>query len=175
VAPPQELYRRPANLFVAAFIGSPAMNLITCTVGGARERPVVSFAGHTLALDGRVLGEYPGIADRIGSDIILGLRPEHFALEGDIDVPADQILTLPVELAESMGAEVHIHSSIDVPPVSVDGVETAGDDDTIDTSRTKLIARVDGIHDVVGGSTVRLAVKTHLAHAFDPASGAPLR
>jgi multiple sugar transport system ATP-binding protein len=175
VAPPQELYRRPANLFVAAFIGSPAMNLIRGTVAVTGERITVSFAEHTLGIDPRVLDEYPRIPDFAGREILLGLRPEHFALEGDIDVPADQIIALPVELAESMGAEVHIHSSLDVAPVSVDGVEEPADEDPLHRDRAKVIARVDGIHDVVGGTTVRLAVKTHLAHAFDPATGAPLR
>jgi multiple sugar transport system ATP-binding protein len=175
VAPPQELYRKPANLFVAAFIGSPAMNLITAQVSGTREHPVVTFAGHQLAIDPRALVEYPGLADHVGDTVIVGLRPEHFALEGDIDVPAEQVLEVAVELAEAMGAEVHIHASVDVPPVSVEGVAASTDDDTVDRSRTKLIARIDGIHDIAGGSTVRLAVKTHLAHFFDPASGAPLR
>ena len=55
VAHPQELYQRPANLFVAAFIGSPAMNLINVTLGGTAERPTANFAGHTLAIGGGAL------------------------------------------------------------------------------------------------------------------------
>ncbi|MGK0424123.1 MAG: multiple sugar transport system ATP-binding protein, partial [Ilumatobacter sp.] len=87
VADPQELYQRPANLFVAAFIGSPAMNLINVTLGGTAERPTASFAGHTLAIDPRAVERYPQVADRIGSSVVLGLRPEHFSIEGDFDLP----------------------------------------------------------------------------------------
>jgi multiple sugar transport system ATP-binding protein len=177
VAPPQELYQRPANLFVAAFIGSPAMNLITARLDGPAERPVVSFAGHTLAVDPRAIERYPKVADALGTTVIIGLRPEHFVMESDAELPADQAITLPVELAEAMGAEVHIHSLVDVAPVAVDGAPVASEDgaDDLDRNRTKIVARVDGIHTVSAGSDVRLSVKTHLMHFFDPATGSPLR
>jgi multiple sugar transport system ATP-binding protein len=176
VAPPQELYQRPANLFVAAFIGSPAMNLIRGQLGGTPERPVVSFAEHSLAIDERALERYPGVREQVGSSVILGVRPEHFAMAGDIDVPSDQQLTLEVDLAEAMGAEVHIHATIGVPPVEVEDAQAASDDvDDLDGSATKVIARVEGVHFVDTGDRVTLAVKTHLAHFFDPSTGEPLR
>ncbi len=176
VAPPQELYLRPANLFVAAFIGSPAMNLITATLGGTAERPTVSFAGHSLGIDARALERYPQIADRLGSPVIVGLRPEHFVMDGDADLPDDQKLTLMVDLAEAMGAEVHVHASLDVAPVELEGAPVTADDGAeIDTTTTKVIARVEGIHTVETGADVTLGVKTHLAHFFDPQTGDPLR
>jgi multiple sugar transport system ATP-binding protein len=176
VAAPQELYQRPANLFVAAFIGSPAMNLINATLGGTPERPTVSFAGHSLGIDPRALERYPKIVDRLGSAVIVGLRPEHFVMDGDTELPDDQTLTVEVELAEAMGAEVHVHATLDVPPVQLEGSPvTAEEGDDVRADATKLIARVDGIHTVTSGSDVVLGVKTHLAHFFDPATGDPLR
>ena len=176
VAPPQELYQRPANLFVAAFIGSPAMNLLNATLGGSADRPTVTFAGHTVAIDRRAVERYPLVADRIGSPVIVGLRPEHFVMDGDADLPDDQRLTLAVDLAEAMGAEVHIHATVAVPPVQLEGTPVAAEDgDEISTDTTRVIARVEGIHTVDAGQDVTLAVKTHLAHFFDPATGAPLR
>jgi ABC-type sugar transport system ATPase subunit len=175
VAAPQELYHRPANLFVAAFIGSPAMNLLTAKLTGSVPRPVVEFAGHRLAIDQRALTTYPGLADRIGSDVIVGLRPEHFVMRGDAELPDDQAMTLSVDLAEAMGAEVHVHATIDVPPVSIDGSVVAAEDGEVDTRNTKVVARIEGIHTVRPQESIELLVKTHLAHFFDPQSGAPLR
>jgi multiple sugar transport system ATP-binding protein len=176
VAPPQELYLRPANLFVAAFIGSPSMNLITADVTVEGDEVFVDFGGHRLRISPKALDRYPGLRDRNGTQVIFGLRPEHFAMEGDIEVGDDQILTVTCELAEAMGAEVHVHAMIDVEAPTVDGAPTAGEDGhEALVAGTKIIARVDGIHTVTMGQDVRLAVKTHLAHFFDPASGAPLR
>jgi multiple sugar transport system ATP-binding protein len=178
-APPRELYHRPANLFVAAFIGSPAMNLLTASLGGTADRPTVSFAGHALAVDPRALERYPGLSERIGSEVIVGLRPEHFVMDGDAELPDEQKLTLWVELAEAMGAEVHIHATVAVAPVEIEGGAVAAEDqqNDLDASAftTKVIARVDGIHTVHSDEDVRLGVKTHLAHFFDPATGDPLR
>ena len=176
VAPPQELYQQPANLFVAAFIGSPAMNLVHATLGGTAERPIAGFAEHSLAIDPRAIARYPGIVDRIGSTVTLGLRPEHFVMEGDVDLPDDQKMWLDVDLAEAMGAEVHVHSTIAVPPVELEGAPPAAEDgEELSTSTTRFIARVEGVHVVETGQKIRLGVKTHLAHFFDPTTGGPLR
>jgi multiple sugar transport system ATP-binding protein len=175
VADPQELYQRPANLFVAAFIGSPAMNLINVTLGGTAERPTASFAGHTLAIDPRAVERYPQVADRIGSSVVLGLRPEHFSIEGDFDLPADQTVEFEIDLAEAMGAEAHLHITLDVPVVELDGAPVIAEDgDDVSTSTTSVIARIDGIHFVRSGEVVKLGVKTHLAHFFDLDTGLPL-
>ncbi len=176
VAPPQELYHRPANLFVAAFIGSPAMNLVRATLGGDRDRPTVSFDDVTLAVAPGAIERYPQVAERLGDDVILGLRPEHFAMRSDFDAPDDQVMRLRVDLAEAMGPEVHIHSSVRVEPVLVEGAPTAGEDgEVLDRGVTPFVARVDGIHVVEPETHVDLAVKTHLAHFFDPTTGEPLR
>ena len=173
VAHPQELYQRPANLFVAAFIGSPAMNLINADIGGTVDKPTVSFAGHTLAVDARAVERYPQIVDRIGSRVVLGLRPEHFAMAGDVDLPDDQHVEFQVDLAEAMGAEVHVHSTLDLPVVELDG-EPVTEGAEIEPGTTRIIARVDGVHMVHNDETVRLGVKTHLAHFFDADTGMPL-
>ena len=176
VAPPQELYHEPANLFVAAFIGSPAMNLVTATVSGSAERPIIEFAGHTLAIDERAVARYPQLPGYIGREVIVGIRPEHFAMDEDVVLPDDQHVSFHVDLAEAMGAEVHIHATIDIAPVSIEGAPVVAEDgDEVDTTATHVIARVEGIHVVETDSQVRLGVKTHLVHFFDPETGEPLR
>ena len=177
VAPPQELYLRPANLFVAAFIGSPSMNLMRGQVNVDDGVVTVSFAEHRLVLAPGAVERYPGLLDRSGTEVIVGIRPEHFAMEGDVGVGPDSVMEVEVNLAEAMGAEVHIHAELDVPPASIDPslVDPDVDPEAIPVDKTLLIARVDGIHTVAMGERVRLAVKTHLLHFFDPATGAPLR
>jgi multiple sugar transport system ATP-binding protein len=177
VAPPQELYVRPANLFVASFIGSPAMNLVHADVALDGDDVVVSFAEHRLRLAPGALERYPGLRDRAGSKVIVGIRPEHFAMEGDVPVGPESVIEVAVVLAEAMGAEVHVHAELDVAPPPVDGamVDPDADPDVLRAERTLIIARVDGVHIVTNGQRVRLAVKTHLLHFFDPASGLPLR
>ena len=176
VAPPQELYLQPANLFVASFIGSPAMNLITSDVTVEDGTVFVSFAEHRVRLAPGAVDRYPGLLQRDGSQVIFGMRPEHFALAGDIDVADDQIIGVDVDLAEAMGAEVHVHTRFDIPPVSIDG-DMADPDPDADAPElgTPIIARIDGVHVVAMGEHIRLALKTHLAHFFDPADGRPLR
>ena len=177
VAPPQELYLRPANLFVAAFIGSPSMNLMRGQVNVDDGVVTVSFAEHRLVLAPGAVERYPGLLDRSGTEVIVGIRPEHFAMEGDVEVGPDSVMEVEVNLAEAMGAEVHIHAELDVPPASIDPslVDPDVDPEAIPVDKTLLIARVDGVHTVAMGERVRLAVKTHLLHFFDPATGAPLR
>ena len=174
VAPPQELYLQPANLFVASFIGSPAMNLITSDVTVEDGTVFVSFAEHRVRLAPGAVERYPGLLERDGSQVIFGMRPEHFALAGDIDVTDDQIIGVDVDLAEAMGAEVHIHTRFDVPPVSIDG-EILDSDGDAPVDGTPIIARIDGVHVVAMGQRVQLALKTHLAHFFDPTDGRPVR
>jgi multiple sugar transport system ATP-binding protein len=174
VAPPQELYLTPANLFVASFIGSPAMNLITADVTIEDGTVFVSFAGHRVRLAPGAVERYPGLMERDGTQVIFGMRPEHFALAGDIEVGDDQIIGVEVELAEAMGAEVHVHTRFDVAPVSIDGGSLDPDEDA-PVDGTPIIARIDGVHIVAMGEHIRLALKTHLAHFFDPTDGRPLR
>ncbi len=177
VAPPQELYLMPANLFVASFIGSPAMNLIRATVSIDAEAVWVKFGEHAIQLAPGAVERYPGLRERADAEVIVGIRPEHFAMAGDVAVQDDQVIEVTVTLAEAMGAEVHVHAELDVLPPPIDGAMVDPDAvaDGLPVDKTPLIARVDGVHIVAMGARVRLAVKTHLLHFFDPGSGEPLR
>ena len=150
------------------------MNLITSDVTVEDGTVFVSFAEHRVRLAPGAVERYPGLLERDGSQVIFGMRPEHFALAGDIDVTDDQIIGVDVDLAEAMGAEVHIHTRFDVPPVSIDG-EILDSDEDAQVDGTPIIARIDGVHVVAMGEHVQLALKTHLAHFFDPTDGRPLR
>jgi multiple sugar transport system ATP-binding protein len=110
VAPPQELYKRPANLFVASFIGSPAMNLLEATVERGDGGPQVCFGTHRLTVGERAVREHPALEDYLGRKVILGIRPENLedaALAPD--ATPGSVLDVHVELREELGSEVDVH------------------------------------------------------------------
>jgi multiple sugar transport system ATP-binding protein len=149
VAAPQELYDHPANLFVAAFIGSPAMNLLR----GRLERGFVELGGQRLVLPGEVPAA-PG-------EVVVGIRPEAVHLGGD--------LSMEVVLVEALGSDLLVHFRTDAPRVTVsdafDGEEDAG-------LESRFTARLAPDLRVEVGDRLRLGVSR--LHLFDPETGRAL-
>jgi len=169
---PQELFHRPANLFVAAFIGSPAMNLVEADVAGDE----VTFGGHRVAL--------PAGSPLRGLDrrVILGVRPTDFEAAVAATDPALPRLRVKVDVVEKLGSESHLIFAVDAPRISAEAVRAAHDseeaDDGVllaDDARSQFTARVDGRFDVHAGDEVTLAVDAAALHAFDCESGEALR
>jgi multiple sugar transport system ATP-binding protein len=165
---PQVLFRRPANLFVAAFIGSPSMNLVEADAAGGTVR----FAGFELPLSGTA-------ATRNGQ-VILGIRPTDFS-DGATADPALPRMRVTAEIVEDLGAETHVLFSIDAPRVVAEAVRAAAQDIAeeegalfADDERSMFTARIDGNDRLAPGSVVELAVDTGRLHFFDPATGAAL-
>ena len=119
-ASPREIYDRPANLFVARFIGSPAMNVVWGRLErwdgdgshdgdeGTAGAVAVRLGEQHLVLGRSVLAERPGLADRTGQDILVGIRPEAFGLAGG-ETAAGSVLELTVALTELLGSDVLAH------------------------------------------------------------------
>ncbi|MDX6619975.1 MAG: multiple sugar transport system ATP-binding protein, partial [Gaiellales bacterium] len=110
----QVLYDRPLNLFVAAFIGSPSMNLLEARLEKSGERYLVRLGSRTLVLDDEALTAHAALKAYEGREIIVGIRPEDMedpALA--TDAPADRQLTGKVELTEALGSEIMVHVSVD--------------------------------------------------------------
>jgi multiple sugar transport system ATP-binding protein len=147
---PQELYDKPANLFVAAFIGSPAMNLLR----GRLVDGHVELGGQRLVLPGEVRAA-PG-------DVVVGIRPEAVSLGGD--------LSMEVVLVEALGSDLLVHFRTDAPRVTVsdafDGEEDAG-------LESRFTARLPPDLRVEVGDRLRLGVSR--LHLFDPETGLALR
>ena len=157
---PQALYSRPANLFVAAFIGSPAMNLVEAEIADGE----LQFAGFRIPLP-------PDATPRDGT-VIAGLRPESFE-DGAFADPSLPRLDVRVEVVEELGADTHVIFQVDAPPVDVSEVrEAAGDEDALlQVEGALFTARVDPGTAARPGSPLRLAVDPSRFHYFDPASG----
>jgi multiple sugar transport system ATP-binding protein len=175
VAKPQELYDRPRNLFVAEFIGSPAMNLIGVDLALSNGNVVAKFGDNTLEVDERVLLKRPGLVAFEGKRIILGVRPEDLedaAFSGE--VLAGRLLSAQVDIREDMGSEVYIHFGIAGKAVRGEDVRAAVGEDAAEVAEAKgnvWVARVDRDTTVQEQGKVELVVDTTRLHFFDPETG----
>jgi multiple sugar transport system ATP-binding protein len=117
-APPQELYDRPANLFVAGFIGSPAMNFVEGTLERTDGTLSVSFGSERLTIDEREVARHGGHLDQLaGKRVIVGLRPEHLEDAAIVSgAPLDRRLRGVVRLKEALGSETIVHFQIEAAP-----------------------------------------------------------
>jgi multiple sugar transport system ATP-binding protein len=156
---PQALYARPVNLFVAAFIGSPAMNLVDADV----TEDSVSFGGY------RIPAEPPTAS---GGRLIVGIRPEAFE-DAALADPSLPLIDATVQVVEDLGPDAHVIFEVDAPPVDVSEVrEAAGDDETLIASSNALFtARVAPQTSARVGRPLRLAIDSGSFHYFDPATG----
>jgi len=162
---PQVLYERPDNLFVAAFIGSPAMNLVEATVAG----DTVSFAGIELPLA-------PGRRPARDGHVILGIRPESFEDAGLAD-PSLPSMEVKVDVLEELGSESHVMFTIDAPRLEAEDIRAAADHEdgaALVDDRAAWTARVQPKSAARVGAPIRLAVDTPQLYFFDPDSGASL-
>jgi multiple sugar transport system ATP-binding protein len=176
--PPQRLYDRPANLFVATFIGSPSMNLIEATIERAGDGYAARIGNQTLAIPA---GRVPGIAAYVGKRVALGVRPErieHAALVPDC--PPGAQLNGVVRLTEALGSSMLAHVEIEARPVLHEQILEGAADDAIvadelrseqQSARTTLVCAFDPSAEVSAGDRVELAVDTRRLHFFDLESG----
>jgi multiple sugar transport system ATP-binding protein len=179
--PPARLYRRPTNLFVAGFIGSPAMNLVEATLGVDGDRLLVEFGGNRLAVDPQALAERPALRAYAGRRLILGIRPEDLE-DGELSpgTPEDRRLKTGVDLREDMGSEVLVHFTVATPPVLTEDTRelaAAAGEDVVEleagarSGTTTLVARFDANTAANEGDRVEVAVDTRHLHFFDPDTG----
>jgi multiple sugar transport system ATP-binding protein len=165
---PQNLFRNPANLFVAAFIGSPSMNLVDADVADGEIR----FADAVLRLP-------PSSGVARDGRVILGIRPTDFQHSVTAD-PSLPRMRVRADVVEDLGAEMHVIFPVDAPRVSADAVraatEAAADDVTFfaEDQRAVFTAVLDTRHELRPGGEAELAVDHTRLHFFDPATGLTL-
>jgi multiple sugar transport system ATP-binding protein len=180
VAAPQELYERPVNLFVAGFIGSPAMNMVEATVERRNGGLTALVGPHELALGDHVVRARPALESFVGRRVVLGIRPE--ALEDAAlapDVPPERQLKGVVVLREPLGSEIVAHFDVDAPPAVTEDVrELARDvgDEVVrvpgqETQKTTMVGRFGPRSRVRSGDVVNVAVDTGSIHLFDLETG----
>jgi multiple sugar transport system ATP-binding protein len=192
-ASPQELYRRPANLFVAGFIGSPAMNLVEATLerggdspgadpgGSGPGGPEVIFGPHRLRVPAGVVREHPALEKYLGRTVVVGIRPENLEDAALVpDAAPESLLDVSVELREELGAEVNAYCTVGVPRLQVAAVAIGDSEpDAAEIEEVPqipaIIARLDPRTGIREGERARLRVDLDSLHFFDPDTGGTLR
>ena len=178
---PQDLFERPRNLFVAGFIGSPAMNMVEATLDRADGVWVV-FGSHRLRVPDELLAARPALGRAVGQRVVLGIRPDDFEDASLVpEAEPDARLPVLVDLRETLGREAYIHFEVDAPPVlTEDTKELAADTDeaalddlerTALAQTTRFVASVSAKTRAAEGGRAELAVDLAGLHFFDPETG----
>ena len=185
VGPPQELYDHPANLFVAGFIGSPAMNLLEATLEQAEAGWDLVIGSQRLRLDDTAVAARPGLAKYAGRRLAAGIRPEDMedaaiATGG----PPERRLSATTDLVEAMGSDVFVHFSVDAPPVVTEEIRELAED--VDAERAAqlagararasaaVVARCSPRTAAQPGQRLEVQVDTSRFHFFDLETGASI-
>ena len=179
-AEPQELYDRPVNLFVAGFIGSPAMNLLEATLHRDDGAMKVVTGSQEIALSRETIDQRPELQRYDGKEVVLGIRPEDL---DDLELAGETAhggtLEGKVTLREALGSEIMVHFSVDAPPAFTAEVkelaEDVGDADRAEAharaSSAILVGRFGARSRVKSGEQVEVAVDTRQLHFFDVETG----
>jgi len=152
---PERVYRRPANRFVAGFIGSPSMNMVAGRLTRANGDLIVSFGDISLTIDRGVVSERPGLGAYVGGDVIVGIRPEDLEDAAFVaKAPPERTLEAVCSLREALGSEVLVHFPV-----------ATGD------ASSSFIARVHPQTTAREGERLHLVVDAARLHFFAPGSG----
>ena len=167
IGAPQVLYDFPSNLFVAGFIGSPAMNFLPAQISGGQVQSPLGTADLPAHL--RAAIESRGS----GGDVIIGIRPEHFELASLMDGRPGGRVTAQLDLVESMGSDIYVYFSLDAPGArSQDLADLAADAGSDMTGHgIDMSVRLDAAARVQAGQNAELWYDTSKIHVFDPATG----
>jgi multiple sugar transport system ATP-binding protein len=182
VAPPQELYERPVNLFVGGFIGSPAMNMVEAVIERRDESLVAVLGSQSLTLPDEVVRSRPALEEFVGRRLVLGIRPEGLedaALEPD--TPVERRIQGVVVLREPLGSEIVAHFEVDAPPALTEDVRElardVGQESTVqaaaelDDTKTTMVGRFGPRSRIRNGEVIDVAVDLSVVHFFDLETG----
>jgi multiple sugar transport system ATP-binding protein len=184
IAAPNELYDRPRNLFVAEFIGSPAMNLVVADVSRADGALWAAFGPHRIRLEPAILERHPGLSGYEGRPVVLGIRPEDMEDAAVVrEAHPDRVISVVCEIREDMGSEVYIHFNVPADTVATREVvealvvEHAEDEEArLAAERARgegavFIARLDRTTGARERQPIALEVDVTRLHFFDPETG----
>ncbi|MBA3729122.1 MAG: sn-glycerol-3-phosphate ABC transporter ATP-binding protein UgpC [Actinobacteria bacterium] len=179
---PQALYDHPVNLFVAGFIGSPAMNMVEAKLSRQDDQLTVEFGGERLTLPEEVAGTRPGLNRFEGKTVVMGLRPEDMEDAALVsDTPPDRRISSTVDLREALGSDVVVHFKVQAPIVVTQDVKELAVDvgeealqeleEVARGGESTFVARLNPRTEAREGQRIELAVETRRLHFFDPDTG----
>jgi multiple sugar transport system ATP-binding protein len=177
--PPQELYEHPDNLFVAAFIGSPAMNLYEAVVSDGNQ---VKVGSQSLTLPPELLEARPGLRGYKDRKVVIGIRPENLADAALESAPQPgSTLVADVELIEALGNELQVHFLMDATRARSEEAQAAAETRGLEGiglqaggTRSEGVARVSPRSELRAGSRATFVVDTVRLNFFDYESGAAI-
>ena len=169
---PREIYLYPKNIFVAGFIGSPAMNFVYATIDVSEKETKLTFGDSSI-----VSSHSPkSLIEFNGQEIVIGIRPEAF--EDSVYANEKEYtgkINIDVSLLEQLGSDTYIHFYKDIPPVQTKAIEEILADEGEDISalgtETKFIARINPNATIAEGQNINLAIDPSKLHYFDPETG----
>jgi multiple sugar transport system ATP-binding protein len=176
VAPPQELYDHPANLFVAGFIGSPAMNMVqgvfTETDGGGLT---LDIGTQQIAVSPRLLQTRPAVRSYLGRPVAVGIRPEDME-DAAVAGGDSAVLASKADLVEALGSDLLVHFGLDAQPVVTEDTkelarDAGADDAAPQAAQSAMVARFNPRSAVRVAESVSVAVDTERLHVFDLGTG----
>jgi multiple sugar transport system ATP-binding protein len=175
VGPPAELYNSPDNLFVAGFIGSPAMNLVYGHLETEGDRVYAVLPNSRILVGKKSLDKHPGLENMTGSELVVGIRPSDLEAATISGRDPERSMNVTIEVTEMLGADTYIHFSVDRRPVITPDIEelladTGQDSDSLG-DKTNFVARVSPDVHVTHGDTLELTVDGDKLLFFDPATG----
>ena len=178
VAAPQELYDRPRNMFVAGFIGSPAMNMLEARIERSAAGLTAVVGNAEVTLDDVLLARCAGLASYEGREVVLGARPEDIEHASVADGQGGLRLRGRVVLREALGSEVLVHFTVAArQAVTEETRELAEDvgDDRLREGDAALTARFGPRTRVAAGDEIEAVVDLQGLHFFDPQTGLAIR
>jgi multiple sugar transport system ATP-binding protein len=178
---PQRLYDHPVNLFVAGFIGSPAMNMVGATLSTSNGSAHVEFGGQRLGVPPEVMADHAGLRTFEGGSLVVGLRPEDIEDASLVpEAPEDRRIRTVVDLRESLGADVVMHFTVDAPAVVTEDTKELAHDvghdkleavEPTGTDHSEFLARLSPRTTATKGQPIDLVVDVTRLHFFDPETG----
>jgi multiple sugar transport system ATP-binding protein len=175
VAPPSELFYNPKNLFVAGFIGSPAMNMVNGHLEHRDGAVVAVFGPHAVEVDPSAVKRHTGLEGFMNKDIVIGIRPGDFEDSRIAGEDPARTMEVDVDVVEVLGSETFVHYQVPVSPVITPEIEElladSGGDPASLGHETKFASRVSSDVIVNPGSKISLVVDSAKFHFFDPESG----
>ena len=164
---PRNLYASPDNVFVAAFIGSPSMNLYEGRLEPEGDRPTVLLGSQRVTLMPDVLATHPGLQRYMGQGVVVGIRPEDFEDASVVtDAPAEQRIHASVRLVEALGAELMVHVELDA--TTVDSGDPDAPEETSAPGVANGVARFSPHSQVKVDDRIEIVVAVENLHFFDP-------
>ncbi|MEX0795101.1 MAG: sn-glycerol-3-phosphate ABC transporter ATP-binding protein UgpC [Acidimicrobiia bacterium] len=175
VGPPTELYNSPDNLFVAGFIGSPAMNLSYGHLETESDKVYAVLPNARVQVGKKSLDKHPGLENMVGTELVIGLRPSDLEAATIAGHDPDHAMQVTVEVTEMLGADTYIHFTVDRSPVVTPDIEEllADTGQTAESlgAKTNFVARVSPDVSVKHGDTFELTVDGDKLLFFDPTTG----